>query len=134
MMKKERKMLLELIGNEQIHMMIKNPDSYMSSKYKELEALKTKVKDWTSKKGKNKGMLININDYDKAKQFYEIVSKVDGEIFVKSGKYCINGKSLMGLLSLDLSHDVFVEINVECGEVKEELIRKLNKLGFVSEM
>ena len=39
----ERKMLLELIGNEQIHMLIKNEKKYDSDKYKKLEELKMKV-------------------------------------------------------------------------------------------
>ena len=40
----ERKMLLELIGNEQIHMLIKDEKKYDSDKYKKLEELKIKVK------------------------------------------------------------------------------------------
>ena len=40
----ERKTLLELIGNEQIHMLIKDEKKYDSDKYKKLEELKIKVK------------------------------------------------------------------------------------------
>ena len=39
----ERKLLLELIGNEQIHMLIKDEKKYDSDKYKRLEELKIKV-------------------------------------------------------------------------------------------
>ena len=39
----ERKLLLELIGNEQIHMLIKDEKKYNSEKYKKLEELKIKV-------------------------------------------------------------------------------------------
>ena len=39
----ERKLLLELIGNEQIHMLIKDEKKYNSDKYKKLEELKIKV-------------------------------------------------------------------------------------------
>ena len=39
----ERKLLLELIGNEQIHMLIKDEKKYDSDKYKRLEELKMKV-------------------------------------------------------------------------------------------
>ena len=39
----ERKMLLELIGNEQIHMLIKDEKKYDSDKYRRLEELKIKV-------------------------------------------------------------------------------------------
>lgn len=41
----EKKMILELIGNEQIHMIIKDKEKYTSDKYKKLEELKIKVKD-----------------------------------------------------------------------------------------
>lgn len=41
--KEERKMLLELICNEQIHMIIKDNTKYLSDKYKKLEELKAKV-------------------------------------------------------------------------------------------
>ncbi len=43
--KEERKILIELIGNEQIHMIIKDNGKYESEKYKKLEALKVKIKD-----------------------------------------------------------------------------------------
>ena len=43
--KKEKEILIELICNEQTHMIIENPESYNSSKYQELEKLKVKIKD-----------------------------------------------------------------------------------------
>ena len=43
--KEEKKLLLELIGNEQIHMIIKDHTKYESDKYKKLEELKVKIKD-----------------------------------------------------------------------------------------
>lgn len=43
--KKEEKLLLELISNEQIHMIIKDCSKYSSEKYKKLEELKVKIKD-----------------------------------------------------------------------------------------
>ena len=43
--KHEKKMLIKLISNEQIHMIIKDHTRYDSDKYKELERLKVKIKD-----------------------------------------------------------------------------------------
>lgn len=43
--KEEKKLLLELICNEQIHMIIKDNTKYESEKYKCLEELKVKFKD-----------------------------------------------------------------------------------------
>ena len=39
----DRKLLLELIGNEQIHMLIRDEKKYASDLYKRLEELKVKV-------------------------------------------------------------------------------------------
>ena len=43
--KKEKKILIELVSNEQIHMIIKDHNKYKSKKYAKLEALKVKIKD-----------------------------------------------------------------------------------------
>ena len=43
--KEEKKLLIELICNEQTHMIIKDHTKYMSDKYKKLEELKVKIKD-----------------------------------------------------------------------------------------
>lgn len=45
MSKEEKKLLIELISNEQIHMIIKDNTKYESVKYKCLEALKVRIKD-----------------------------------------------------------------------------------------
>ena len=43
--KEEKKLILELICNEQIHMIIKDHIKHESDKYKKLEELKVKIKD-----------------------------------------------------------------------------------------
>lgn len=43
--KEEKKILIELICNEQTHMIVKDHTKYDSNKYKSLEALKVKIKD-----------------------------------------------------------------------------------------
>ena len=43
--KEEKKLLIELICNEQIHMLINNHHQHASDKYKKLEELKIKIKD-----------------------------------------------------------------------------------------
>ena len=44
--KEEKKILIELICNEQTHMIIKDNTKYESQKYKKLEELKIKIKDF----------------------------------------------------------------------------------------
>ena len=43
--KEEKKLLIELICNEQTHMIVKNHTKYDSDKYRKLEELKVKIKD-----------------------------------------------------------------------------------------
>lgn len=43
--KQEKRIIIELICNEQTHMIIKDSSKYSSEKYKELEKLKIKIKD-----------------------------------------------------------------------------------------
>ena len=45
MTKEEKKILLELVCNEQIHMIIKDSTKYDFDKYKKLEEMKIKIKD-----------------------------------------------------------------------------------------
>ena len=44
--KEEKKTLIELICNEQTHMIVKDHTKYDSQKYKKLEELKVKIKDF----------------------------------------------------------------------------------------
>ena len=43
--KEEKKLLIELICNEQTHMIVKDHTKYDSDKYRKLEELKVKTKD-----------------------------------------------------------------------------------------
>ena len=43
--KKEKKVIIELICNEQTHMIVKDHTKFDSDKYKELEELKVKIKN-----------------------------------------------------------------------------------------
>ena len=44
--KEGKKSIIELICNEQTHMIIKDHNKYDSDKYKKLEELKVKIKDF----------------------------------------------------------------------------------------
>ena len=76
MTKEERKILIELICNEQTHMIIKHPDRYQSDLYKNLEKLKVKIKDMEVKKLKK----FKIETFEKAKKFNKIAEEVESDI------------------------------------------------------
>lgn len=54
-------------------------------------------------------MKININTIEKAKEFVSICSKYhNGDILVKQNKYAVDGKSILGIFSLNLVEPVKV--------------------------
>jgi len=58
------------------------------------------------------------------KAFVNAASFYPYEVDVLSGRYIINGKSIMGLFSIDLSTPVRVRLS-EAGEAADELIKNL---------
>lgn len=57
-----------------------------------------------------KSLNISLNSLDKIKNFVGIVSNLDSEIDLISGRYVVNAKSIMAVLSLDLSKDIQMNI------------------------
>ena len=53
---------------------------------------------------------VNLNNIESAKKFVEICNYYQSEVNVYSGRYIIDGKSILGLLSLNLLNPVEVEI------------------------
>lgn len=58
------------------------------------------------------------------KAFVDAASVYPYEVDVKAGRYVINGKSIMGLFSIDLSGPVTVELSRD-GEEARQLKEKL---------
>lgn len=63
-------------------------------------------------------MKIRLNSIDKVKNFVNQMSTLDADIDLISGRYVIDAKSIMGVFSLDLTHDIEIRIDTES---KEEL-------------
>lgn len=57
-----------------------------------------------------KSLNISLSSLDKIKNFAGIVSNLDSEIDLISGRYVVNAKSIMAVLSLDLSKDIQMNI------------------------
>jgi len=63
---------------------------------------------------------IRLNTIDKVKDFINAVRVINGDIDVSSRKYVVDGKSIMGILSLDLSNPLDVSIqNIDEEEEKK---------------
>lgn len=60
------------------------------------------------------------------KDFIALTQDCDYEILLKSGRYVVDGKSLLGIFSLDLSRPIVAELySDECDELLQKLQRFL---------
>ena len=58
----------------------------------------------------------------RVKEFVNITQSYPFEILLKSGKYVVDAKSILGIFSLDLSNPITVEVYDEnCNELLEKL-------------
>ena len=64
---------------------------------------------------------ISLVTIDQVKRFVDLVSKIEGDVDLLSGRYTIDAKSIMGIFSLDLSKPMELRIHGEAGELLEQL-------------
>jgi len=55
---------------------------------------------------------IRLSSVEQAQKFTSAMGEFDFEVDLSSGRYVVNGKSIMAILSLDLSHPIQVMANV----------------------
>lgn len=70
-------------------------------------------------------MLVNLNSIDKVKEFVQITSQFEERIDLISGRYVIDGKSILGIFSLDLTKPIGV--HVVGASLNEKIEEKLQK-------
>lgn len=63
-----------------------------------------------------KTVKISLNSIDKVKSFVNDLSRFDSDFDLVSGRYVIDGKSIMGIFSLDLSKPIDLNIHSEGDE------------------
>ena len=69
-----------------------------------------------------KSVKISLEMAQKVKAFVSITQDCPYEILLKSGKYVVDAKSILGIFSLDLSQPLTVEIYAdECADLLEKL-------------
>lgn len=66
---------------------------------------------------------VNLNTIDKVKAFCAVTTTFDGDVTLHSGKYIIDGKSIMGIFSLDLSKPI--DLNIHSESDVDEILAKL---------
>lgn len=65
---------------------------------------------------------IQLSTVERVKDFVTAISDFDFGVDLVSGRYCVNGKSIMGIFSLDLSRPIALE-----AEVPEETVEPFKK-------
>ncbi len=71
---------------------------------------------------------IMIKDLDTAREFVDKMGKyMDTNIILKSGDYAIDGHSIIGIISLDITKPIEVELG---GNIPDELIDTLKQYAI----
>ena len=59
----------------------------------------------------NTELILNLNDFKRAKKFIETVNKFNSDIDVIRNRYIIDAKSTLGIFTIDLSEPVKIRLN-----------------------
>ncbi len=69
-----------------------------------------------------KSVRILLGTTDRVNAFVEIMGQFDYDADVRSGRYVVNAKSILGILSLDLNRPVVLEIyDNDCDDLLEKI-------------
>ena len=74
---------------------------------------------------------VKLNEIDKVKAFVNTVSKYPFDIEIRSGRYIIDAKSIMGVFSINLSKPVKVCVNSGDKNAINKLEKELRKLNVI---
>lgn len=74
-----------------------------------------------------KEVMVLIDSIDKVKEFAKKANKVDSDLLLKSGLYTVDGKSIMGIFSLDITKPLKLSIiddNVDISAIESFVFDK----------
>lgn len=69
-----------------------------------------------------KTFMIKLNTLEEVRKFVNTVTAFEGDIDLKSGRYTVDAKSIMGIFSLDLLSPV--EMTIHCDKC-DDIVAKL---------
>ena len=82
------------------------------------------VKKLFKETSKMKTVKIRLSTIAEVRDFVNLVAAYDGDVDLISGRYVVDGKSIMGIFSLDLLQPITVQTE---GPSADDLIAKLEK-------
>lgn len=71
---------------------------------------------------------ILIDDIGKVRFFYEKIALLECDVEIYQNRYIVNGKSILGILSLDLSKPVELRIDSNSLKVVENFLDEISEL------
>ncbi|MCI8770850.1 MAG: HPr family phosphocarrier protein [Lachnospiraceae bacterium] len=71
---------------------------------------------------------IKFNDVTDVNKFVRLVSKYNADVDLYCGSYCVDAKSILGIMTIDLRNQMWVTCNGDRME-KEQLTKDLNWLA-----
>lgn len=70
-------------------------------------------------------LMVRINSIETVKQFVNAACECECDISLQSGRYVIDGKSIMGVFSLDLTKPIGLIIEADDEETKNFALEKM---------
>lgn len=64
---------------------------------------------------------IELNTQERVEEYLRIMGKYEGDVKILAGDYEVDGKSVLGIFSLDLSHPVEIILYAVDEEIKKRL-------------
>lgn len=74
---------------------------------------------------------LTIGTFEKAQDLVRIAMKYSEDIDIKSGRFVIDAKSIMGVFSLDISKPVTFCVHTEDGNVTAKITNELHAAGII---
>ena len=78
-------------------------------------------------------MKIKFETFDKVKEFVNICTKMESDVLVKRDRYVVDGKSIMGVISIALTKELTVKIIEKNVRETDAFYKSLYDLGIVVE-
>ena len=73
-------------------------------------------------------MKVKSNEIDKIKEVCSVCNQFVDNVYANSGEYRVNAKSILGLLSLDLSQEIELVIDSYKDSTISNFINKINEV------
>ena len=79
----------------------------------------------------SKMMTIRLKNINDVKAFNEAALLCNGEMYIRQGRYVVDAKSIMGIFSLNLLEDLYLEIYEHENGESLDFVETIKKLGII---